>query len=206
MARSNFARCLAHVLKSEGGWSDHPSDPGGATMKGITLATYRQYRPGADKADLRRITDAEVARIYRDGYWNPVRGDDLPAGLDLVAFDAAVNSGVSRGARWLQSALGVSADGKIGPATVAAARQAHPVAVIERATGARLAWLRTLKTWPTFGKGWSRRVQSVREDAEAMAITVPVTDAAPAKPSAPAAGGIIAAILAILSAIFGRKA
>lgn len=173
--RDNFQRCLAITLAHEGGWADHPRDPGGATMKGITLATYRQYRPGATKAHLRAITDAEVQTIYRRGYWDAVRGDDLPAGLDLVAFDAAVNSGPSRGAKWLQTALGVTADGKIGPKTLAAAGRADPAWVIRMASDLRLHFLLGLSTWPTFGKGWQRRIDDVQARALAMAsIPTPV--------------------------------
>lgn len=173
--RDNFPACLAITLAHEGGWADHPKDPGGATMKGITLATYRQYRPGATKAQLRAITDAEVQAIYRRGYWDAVRGDDLPAGLDLVAFDAAVNSGPSRGAKWLQMALGVTADGVIGPKTLAAAGRADPVWTISKACTLRLTFLRNLSTWPTFGKGWRRRVDDVQAKALAMAaLPVPV--------------------------------
>lgn len=161
--KDNFAKCLKEVLKHEGGWADHPKDPGGATMKGITIGTYRQWkgRP-VTKAELRAISDAEVAAIYRRNYWNKVRGDDLPSGLDLVAFDAAVNSGPARGARWLQTALGVAADGMIGPKTIAAAQSADPETVINLALDVRLSFLKGLKTWQTFGKGWTRRVQSVR--------------------------------------------
>lgn len=167
--RGNFERCLVQVLRHEGGWSDHPDDPGGATMKGITLATYRSYRPGATKADLRAISEAEITAIYRAGYWDKVKGDDLPTGLDLVAFDSAVNSGPSRGAKWLQAALGVVADGQIGPATLAAAI-GHPDqgAVIRSACDRRLGFLKALPTWPKFGKGWSRRVEAVRAEALAM--------------------------------------
>ena len=119
-----------------------------------------------------------------------------------MAFDAAVNSGVSRGAKWLQTALGVAADGKIGPATLAAARKAHPEAVIDRATSARLAWLRTLPTWGRFGKGWVRRVDSVHEEASVMAKAsrISVTDATTAT-----GGGFIAALIALLKSIFGGK-
>ena len=167
--KENFAACLAETLRHEGGWSDHPKDPGGATMKGVTLDTYRRWRPGATKAQLRAITDAEVAAIYRKGYWDAVNADDLPAGLDLVAFDGAVNSGPSRGAKWLQAGVGAKQDGKVGPATIAAARAYDTRAAVNRACDARLAFLRTLGTWPTFGKGWSRRVASVRSTALAMA-------------------------------------
>lgn len=195
--KSNFPKCLAEVLKHEGGWADHPEDPGGATMKGITIGTYRQYRPGATKEQLRNISDADVERIYRDGYWNPVRGDDLPAGLDLVAFDAAVNSGVSRGARWVQQALGVTADGQIGPMTIAAAKKSDAVEVIDAALDIRMAFLRSLRTFPTFGRGWTRRVDSVRAVAKAMSSLPAPTLAA--KPSGPWAG-----VLASLAGMFRR--
>jgi len=172
--KANFDFCLKEVLKHEGGWADHPSDPGGATMRGITIGTYRQWKGKAvTKADLRAITDAEIAAIYKRNYWDKVRGDDLPSGLDFVAFDAAVNSGPSRGAKWLQGALGVSADGKIGDATLRAASEAYGPAVIERAIGFRLAFLKRLKTWGTFGKGWARRVEDVRQDALALATVLP---------------------------------
>ena len=167
--KENFAACLAETLRHEGGWSDHPKDPGGATMKGVTLDTYRRWRPGATKAQLRAITDAEVAAIYRKDYWDAVNADDLPAGLDLVAFDGAVNSGPSRGAKWLQAGVGAKQDGKVGPATIAAARAYDTRTAVNRACDARLAFLKTLGTWPTFGKGWSRRVASVRSTALAMA-------------------------------------
>lgn len=169
MAKENFAACLAQVLLSEGGWSDHPADPGGATMKGITLATYRKYRPGATKADLRAITDAEVARIYRNGYWTAVRGDELPAGLDLVAFDAAVNSGVKRASKWLQSAVGAGPDGTIGAKTLMAAQTANVPVAISRALQARKSFLISLSTWNTFWRGWSARLNRVEASALAMA-------------------------------------
>lgn len=138
-------------------------------MKGITLATYRRYRPDATEEQLRAISDEEVERIYRDGYWEPVRGDDLPPGLDLVAFDAAVNSGVSRGAKWLQKALGAPEDGMIGPETLEAAKTADRLLVINSACIYRLNFLRSLSHWDTFGRGWQRRVDSVREVAQRMA-------------------------------------
>jgi lysozyme family protein len=168
--RDNFERCLAEVLKHEGGWSDHPSDPGGATMKGVTIGTFAQFKGRkVTKDELRNISDADLRAIYKRNYWDVVRGDDLPAGLDLVAFDAAVNSGPSRGARWLQQALGVTADGKIGPATIEAARAANAGAIAIGACQIRLRFLTGLKTWPTFGKGWTRRVEAVQRVALDMA-------------------------------------
>ena len=161
--KDNFERCLAHVLASEGGYVNDPVDPGGETNMGISKRSY-------PKEDIRNMTRARAAQIYRRDFWDPVRGDDLPPGLDLVAFDGAVNSGVSRGARWLQQALGVTADGKVGPQTLAAARQAHPEAVIDRACDLRMGFLRGLPTWSRFGKGWSSRVNSVRDTAISMSI------------------------------------
>ena len=105
MARANFAAALSAVLLHEGGWANNPKDPGGATMKGVTLATYRRYRPGATKEQLRNISDEELRTIYRDGYWDEVRGDDLPSGIDFATFDFAVNSGPSRAAKFLQRVL-----------------------------------------------------------------------------------------------------
>ena len=167
--KTNFAKCLTEILRHEGGWADHPKDPGGATMRGITIGTYRQWKGRAvTKAELRAISDAEVAAIYKRNYWDKVRGDDLPAGLDLVAFDAAVNSGPARGARWLQTALGVAADGKVGTKTVEAALAADTAATINRALDVRLSFLMGLQTWPTFGKGWARRVAEVRAKALAL--------------------------------------
>ena len=206
--KDNFNSALTQVLRHEGLWSDHSADPGGATMKGVTLATYRQHRPGATKAQLRAITDDEVRQIYREGYWNVIRGDDLPYGIDLVAFDAAVNSGPKRGARWVQSALGVTADGQIGAKTILAAHQADPMPVIMRACQDRMRFLQSLPTWPKFGKGWTRRVSDVQEVALAMTkpakiITIPAT----AKPTGDNGWFVplLAAIADFITKIMGRK-
>lgn len=169
MTAANFDACHAETLRHEGGWANHKDDPGGATMKGVTLATFRRYRPGATKEALRNISDADLLRIYRDGYWNPVRGDELPNGLDLVAFDGAVNSGTKRGARWLQQALGVTADGKVGPVTTNRAWAVQDKAkAVSAACRARMGFLRGLRHWNTFGKGWSRRVASIEAVGIAM--------------------------------------
>ena len=173
--KANFERCLAETLRHEGGWSDHPSDPGGATMKGVTIGTFARYKKReVSKAELKAISDHDLQTIYRKEYWDKVRGDDLPAGLDLVAFDGAVNSGPSRGAKWVQQGLGVKADGKIGPVTIDRARAVSPRSAVEAACIARMTFLRGLSTWPTFGKGWARRVAEVREDALAMIAAPPL--------------------------------
>lgn len=103
----NFQRALSLVLKSEGGWSDHPKDPGGATMKGVTLANFRRYvQSDATKDDLRKITDDQVATVYRRFYWDAVAGAELPDGIDYATFDYAVNSGPGRAAKALQAVAG----------------------------------------------------------------------------------------------------
>jgi len=168
MARGNLPACLKVTLAHEGEWSDHKDDPGGATMKGITIGRFRQDHPGATKTDLRNISGAEVERIYRVGYWNKGRCEDLPFGVDLATFDYNVNSGPARGVKALQAAVSVKQDGIAGPATVAAARLADPRSVIKRMCSARLGFVMGLPTWKTFGRGWSRRIADVEAKAVAM--------------------------------------
>lgn len=164
--QQRFDRCLTEVLRHEGGYVDHPADPGGATNMGITLATLRDWRKRpVSKAEVRALTRAEAADIYRARYWDAVRADDLPAGVDLMVFDLAVNSGVKRAALFLQEALGVAADGVIGPVTLAALRAVRPVEVIERMAARRERYYRGLRTFPTFGKGWLVRLDSVHARA-----------------------------------------
>ncbi|TPK73321.1 hypothetical protein FJ527_23355 [Mesorhizobium sp. B2-4-18] len=183
----NFARALALVLRSEGGWSDNPADPGGATMKGVTLANFRRYvKAGASKADLRKIGDDQVATVFRRFYWDAVLGAELPDGVDCAVFDFAVNSGPGRAAKYLQAVVGAAQDGRIGPATLAAARAKPAGAVIDGLCDARLAFLQRLPTWATFGRGWSDRVKLVR--AQALLMSAPAAvPARPAKPSPQAA-------------------
>lgn len=181
----NFARALALVLKSEGGWSDNPADPGGATMKGVTLANFRRYvKADASKADLKTIGDDQVATVYRRFYWDAVGGAELPDGVDYAVFDFAVNSGPGRAAKYLQATVGVSQDGRIGPATLAAAKAKPAGVVIDQLCDARLAFLKRLPTWATFGRGWSDRVKSVRAQALLMSGPAP----APVQPAKPAPG------------------
>lgn len=167
---TNYRTALGKVLVHEGGWADHPADPGGATMKGVTLRTYQRFfGTSKSKDDLRNITDEELARIYREGYWDKCRCDDLPEGLDYAVFDAAVNSGPGRSARWLQAAVGATRDGSIGPRTLEMVAAHDPVDAIRDCCDRRLRFLQSLDTWPDFGGGWGRRVASVRSDAVAMA-------------------------------------
>ncbi|MEQ5872919.1 glycoside hydrolase family 108 protein [Sagittula sp. NFXS13] len=172
MTKDNFAPCLDHAFEVEGGFVNHPKDPGGATNMGITKATLEHELGRSVTVDeVRNLSRSVAARIYRRKYWGVIRGDDLPAGFDLVAFDGAINSGPRRGARWLQVGLGgnVARDGKIGPQTLSAAQgRADGVQVIERACAARMGFLQRLKHWQTFRRGWTARVAKVEATAVAM--------------------------------------
>ena len=167
---ARFARCVAEVFKHEGGYVNHPDDPGGPTNFGITQATLSDWRDEpASEDDVKNLTELEAREIYRALYWNAVHGDNLPAGVDLAVFDFAVNSGVGRAVRALQRQLGVTADGAIGPVTLAAVRRVNAARLAGDLCRARLAWLQKLKTWPVFGKGWTARVIDVERAALSMA-------------------------------------
>ncbi len=171
MTASNFDRALSATLKHEGGWADHPKDPGGATNRGITLATFRRLvKPGATKADLKAITTEQVAAVYRKGFWSQVLADQLPGGVDFAVFDYAVNSGPVRAVKALQALVGAKADGVVGPKTIAAVNAVANIdELIEDLCAQRLAFVKRLSTWPTFGKGWERRIAAVRKLALEMA-------------------------------------
>lgn len=168
--KHNFQQSLNAVLKHEGGWADHPKDPGGATMRGVTLATFRRFvMPKATKADLRKITPEQLAFVYRRHYWDVVIGDQLPSGVDYALFDFAVNSGPNRAVKFIQKVVGVEADGRIGPVTLSAIVERRSIEVISQLCDNRLAWLKRLKTFRTFGKGWTRRVNGVKAMALELA-------------------------------------
>lgn len=168
--KANFNDSLKHVLVHEGGWADHPRDPGGATMKGVTLLVYRNHF-GANKTkdNLRNITDSELEQIYRTGYWEKCKCDDLPSGVDYAVFDSAVNSGPGRGAKWLQAAVGATQDGGIGPKTLEKLKDYKPAQIVNSICDNRLSFLQSLPTWQTFGKGWQKRVEDLRRIAVGMA-------------------------------------
>lgn len=179
-AAVRYSRCLDIIFRHEGGYVDHPRDPGGATNMGITHRTLANHRGRpVTKADVRALTRAEAAEIYRKNYWNVVRGGDMPAGIDLVVFDPAVNSGPRRGIQWLQRALRdatgqqIAVDGAVGSQTVEAAHKAaqirHTVVVIKSACAVRMGFLRSLGTFSTFGRGWTRRVAEVEAQSVAWA-------------------------------------
>jgi lysozyme family protein len=168
--KSSFDDALVKVLKHEGGYVNHPRDPGGMTNLGVTKREWESWTgKAASEADMRALTPAKVAPLYKARYWDAVRADDLPAGVDYAVFDAAVNSGPAQAAKWLQRAVGVEADGKIGPATLAAVRAKPAAEVVAAFTERRRQFLQRLPTWGTFGKGWDRRVSEVANDSRRMA-------------------------------------
>lgn len=176
MAASRETQSLNRVLVHEGGWSNNPRDPGGPTMKGVTQRVYDAYRKGKGLKthSVKTITQAELLDIYDRQYWDPIKGDQLPDGVDYVVFDGAVNSGVDRSIRWLQQALQPqykgAIDGQIGALTFAAIEAlGNNDLLIDRICDIRLNFLRHLSTWSTFGKGWTARVAEVRAGGQAWA-------------------------------------
>lgn len=156
MAAGNFARCLAHTLEFEGGWSNHPADPGGATMRGVIQRVYDNYRVnrGLPKQTVRNISEAELQEIYRKNYWDLVKGDNLATGVDLATFDFGVNSGPSRANKYLANAIGGTS-----------------VQTIQKLCAARLAFVRGLGTFSVFGKGWTRRITTIEARSVKMALS-----------------------------------
>ncbi len=172
MSSRNYAESLKRVLVHEGGKVDHPKDPGGRTAYGITCVVYDAYRSrkGLGKRDVFLIDEKEKNEIYRFQYWDKIHGDELPKGVDYVVFDGAVNSGPVQSIKWLQRALGINpADGMLGEYTLNALEEWDNYDdLIEKICNERMAFLKSLRTWGTFGKGWSRRVEEVRTVGKIM--------------------------------------
>lgn len=150
----NFTEALQHVLKHEGGYVNHPDDTGKETNFGITIAVARE---NGYLGDMRTIPMGVVESIYKRKYWDKVRADEMPESVRFALFDYAVNSGLGAAIRALQRVLGVADDGVLGPMTLAAA-QAQSAGLGARLNGYRLKFMTELKIWPTFGKGWARRI------------------------------------------------
>lgn len=181
MSKSNFDRALAFVLRFEGGYADHPADPGGATNMGITRVALAAWRgQPVSKAEVRALKRAEAAAIYRARYWDAIRADDLPSGLDLALFDFAVNSGPSRAIRLLQRALGLEQDGRLGPVTLAAITSAQPARLLASLCTARRDFLKSLPTFPVFGRGWSARVDALETEARKLVQRISASPSSPA--------------------------
>lgn len=172
--RGSFDRCLTELLKHEGGYVNHPSDPGGRTNLGVTQRVYEAWvgHPVSERI-MRGLTSQHVRALYKAKYWDVVKGDDLPAGVDLCVFDFAVNAGPKRAIRYLQLMVGAVVDGVIGENTLRQLQQyirAHGLPhTINRYQDLRDAYYRKLRTFPTFGRGWLRRVKEVRQAALRMA-------------------------------------
>ena len=167
---SRFDDCLPLILRHEGGYSDHPADPGGATNLGVTIAVLSDWLGRqATKAEVKALTVDKVALIYKANYWLAASCDKLPKGVDYLTFDIAVNSGVKRAKRFLQEAAGVVADGVIGPKTLAAVEALGAELIIRRMSTHRAAFFKGLSTFATFGKGWMRRCLESEAKALEMA-------------------------------------
>ncbi len=172
MTLNQFQKSLQKVLLHEGGYVNHKLDPGGATNKGVTQKVYDDYRSGKGlkQRSVKSLEDDELEEIYRVRYWSLIKGDSLPAGVSYVVFDGAVNSGVAQSVKWLQRAVGTNPDGVMGPATINAVKDwKNYDNLIDKICDRRLAFLKALKTWPTFGKGWQSRVEQVRAVGKAWA-------------------------------------
>lgn len=204
--------CIRRILRHEGGFVDHPNDPGGATNLGVTIGTLKRLGidvdgdGDSDIADLRKLRIEDAVLVYRRFYWDKVEGDLLPIGLDYAVVDYAVNSGVSRAAKALQGVVGASRDGVIGPKTIAAARAAGVFATIETLCDQRMGFLRSLRTWGTFGRGWTRRVNEVRNTAlnDANGRPPVAPDVEPPETPQRASGWLVRLVQAVIGMLRGK--
>ena len=162
--QENYNKCLETILHHEGGYVNHPKDPGGETNLGVTKRVYQEH--GGTK-DMKDLLVEDVAPIYKKGYWDKMKGDDLPGGLDLCVFDFGVNAGPGRAAKYLQTMIGTVADGGIGPNTLKAVSNYIDDVGQEQAVKnyqqERQKYYESLSTFDTFGKGWTRRVNETTE-------------------------------------------
>lgn len=197
--KNSFEHVLPRVLAHEGGFVNDPDDPGGPTNRGVTQRVYDGYRKrkGLSPRSVRGITAEEIHEIYRHQYWDAVRGDDLPLGLDYAVFDYAVNSGVKRAAQHLQEVLGVRMDGIIGEMTISEANDRETIGLIEAYVNRRMKFLRQIRKgggWKKFGRGWTRRVMGEQEgfqegDTGVVDVAILMIHKQPVpQPSAPARG------------------
>ena len=175
--KENFVASLKHLLNSEGGFTNDLRDPGnklpdgraGCTMYGVTQATWEKFiGKRVTQEQMKQLTPESVGPIYKVKYWDAVKGDELPAGLDYLMFDFAVNAGPGRAIKVMQEVLGVTADGAIGRMTLKALSESDPHNLIEDFSDAKEKFYRSLKTFETFGKGWLRRVAEVKGYASEM--------------------------------------
>ena len=170
MPANPFDGALPFILRWEGGFVDHPSDPGGRTNKGVTQRVYTSWlaRRGLPQSDVKNIFDAEVKAIYETDYWLPPRCNELPIQLDLVQFDTAVNMGVGRAVRFLQAAVGCGADGQYGSETAKAVARCESRTTLAAYCEAREAFYRRLVAkkpeLKVFLAGWMNRLNALRKE------------------------------------------
>jgi lysozyme family protein len=171
MATWTYDEALRRLLVHEGGYSNHPSDPGGPTNFGITIFDYRKYiNSNGTASDVRNMSVQQAKAIYKSKYWNAMRCDDLPPGVDYAIFDYGVNSGTGRAPKVLKRVLGIDASNStVTSEVISAAKKRDAKALVEAICNERLRFLQALRTWPTFGAGWGRRVKEVRQAGIAMA-------------------------------------
>ena len=156
---ARFDAAFKALIDHEGGYVNHPKDPGGETQFGITKRSYPHL-------NIRDLTLDDARAIYRRDFWGRLQCDALPLAARFQVFDAAVNSGPGNAARWLQAAAGVAQDGLIGPATRQAIDAMHPAALVARFNAARLLFMTSLSTWPTFSRGWARRIAANLQEVQ----------------------------------------
>ena len=167
--KENWDACFAMVLKHEGGFVNHPKDPGGMTNLGVTRTNWELYLDhDVTEADMRALTPEMVKPFYKKNYWDRIRGDELPSGVDYAAYDLAVNSGTGRAAKYLQQIAGVTADGVIGPQSLKAIQKCDAEDVVDEICNMRMTFHKNHNTFDTFGKGWTIRVNDVKAKATEM--------------------------------------
>ena len=169
MAASNWGKSFEQMLASEGGYVNHPSDPGGMTNLGVTKRVWEEWTGReSNEAEMRALTPELVEPLYKKRFWDACRCDEMPGGVDYLVFDFAVNAGPGRSAKILQAAVGVPADGGIGPVTLAAVKTIPESELVEKFSQAKEDFYRSLNTFETFGKGWLNRVAAVKIKASSM--------------------------------------
>jgi len=168
--KENWDNCFAMVLKHEGGFVNHPKDPGGMTNLGVTKKNWESYLGReVTEVEMRALTPNDVKPFYKKNYWDKIKADDLPSGVDYAAYDLAVNSGTGRAAKYLQQIAGVTADGVIGPKSLEAIQKCDAEDTVDEICNMRMDFLKNLNTFDTFGKGWTIRVNDVKAKATEMA-------------------------------------
>lgn len=173
--RRNFDKIMEEqIFPWEGGYVDHPRDPGGATNMGITIHTMKALEMDldndgdVDKDDVRQVTKDVAKAIYKKQYWDAVEADRAPSGVDAVLMDAAVNSGPRASVRWLQRAMGITADGILGPVTRRAISNSNPPLLVDRAVEERLKSVKQFRNYDVFGKGWENRIEHLHTFAKGL--------------------------------------